>query len=37
MLKGTDVINFDSKITSTTLSQFVNTMLHPWRIKMGRF
>jgi thiol-disulfide isomerase/thioredoxin len=29
MLKGTDVINFDSKITSTTLSQFVNTMLHP--------
>jgi thiol-disulfide isomerase/thioredoxin len=28
MLKGTDIINFDSKITSTTLSQLVNTMLN---------
>jgi thioredoxin-like negative regulator of GroEL len=28
MLKGTDVIDFDSKITSTALDKFVNTMLN---------
>ena len=28
MLKGTDIIDFDSKITSTALDKFVNTMLN---------